>query len=244
MPDHPTTPAAAILLVDDQPANLLALEAVLAGLVEDLVRASSGEEALGLLERKDFAVVLLDVRMPGLSGFDTAKRMRASGRTRHTPVIFLSAAESDEFPVVEAYKLGAVDYLVKPLEPEVLRAKVAVFVDLFRKGERVRALERRERERAEAALRETERRFAQFMEHLPGLAWIKDLSGRYLYANGAAERAFGTLRAALYGRTDAEVFPTDTAARFRENDRRALETPVASRRSRRWSTPTGPCTTP
>ena len=163
--------------------------------------------------------------MPGLSGFETARRMRASDRARHTPVIFLSAAEIDEFPVAEAYRLGAVDYLVKPIVPDVLRAKVAVFVDLFRKGERLRDLERRERERAEEALRETEQRFARFMQHLPGLAWIKDADGRYLYANDAAERAFGTPRADLYGQTDAELFPPETAARFRENDRRAVAGP-------------------
>ncbi|MBY0513388.1 MAG: PAS domain-containing protein [Gemmataceae bacterium] len=226
MADTAPQPPADILLVDDRPANLLALEAVFSDLGETLVRAASGDEALRLLGERDFAVVLLDVRMPGLSGFETAQRMRTSDRTRHTPVIFLSAAESPEFPVAEAYRLGAVDFLVKPLVPDILRAKVAVFVDLYRKGERLRALERRERERTEEALRETERRFARFMEHLPGLAWIKDLAGRYLFANGAAERAFGTPRAGLYGKTDEEVFPPETAARFRENDRRAAETPA------------------
>src|SRR5688572_21432810 len=126
----PAPLGADILLVDDRPANLLALEAVLSGLGDHLVRAASGEEALALLAGRDFAVVLLDVQMPGLSGFETAQRMRASDRSRHTPVIFLSAAESDEFPVVEAYRLGAVDFLVKPFVPDVLRAKAAVFVDL------------------------------------------------------------------------------------------------------------------
>jgi PAS domain S-box-containing protein len=213
------------LLVDDLPANLLALEAALDGVGDRLVRAGSGEEALRALAERDFAVVLLDVRMPGLSGFETAERIRAADRTRHTPVIFLSAGESDEFPVVEAYRLGAVDYLVKPLVPDILRAKAAVFVDLHRTGARLREMERRERERAD----ETERRFARFMDHLPGLAWIKDDGGRYLYANDAAERAFGTPRAALYGRTDHEVFPPGTAAAFRENDRRAAATPAGVR---------------
>jgi PAS domain S-box-containing protein len=225
MPDEPPPPAN-ILLVDDRPENLLTLEAVLSGLGENPVRAASGEEALALLGERDFAVVLLDVRMPGLSGFETAKRMRATEHARHTPVIFLSAAESPEFPVAEAYRLGAVDFLLKPFAPDVLRAKVAVFVDLFHKGERVRDLERRERERAEQALRETEQRFARFMEHLPGLAWIKDLSGRYLYANDAAGRAFGRHASDLYGKTDDDTFPPDTAAAFRENDRRAAASPV------------------
>jgi PAS domain S-box-containing protein len=226
MPDTPSPARADIVLVDDQPANLLALEAVLAGLGQNMLRASSGEEALRLLADREVAVVLLDVRMPGLSGFETAHRIRALARARHTPIIFLSAADSPEFPVVEAYCLGAVDYLLKPIIPDILRAKVAVFVDLYRKGEQVRALERRERERVEAGLRAAEERFSRFMEHLPGLAWIKDTDGRYLYANDAAERAFGVRRADLYGKTDAEVFPPDTAARFRENDRQALDDPT------------------
>lgn len=145
-PSPPGPPGADILMVDDRPANLLALEAVLDGVGDRLVRAASGEEALALLAGRDVAVVLLDVQMPGLNGFETAKRFRALDRSRHTPIIFLSAAESDEFPVAEAYRLGAVDYLLKPLVPEILRAKVAVFVELFRRGERVRELERREGE--------------------------------------------------------------------------------------------------
>ena len=225
MPHDSPQSRADILLVDDQPANLLVLEAVLADLGQNLVRAGSGEEALAVLADRDVAVVLLDVRMPGLSGFETARRVRASARAGHTPIIFLSAAESDEFPVVDAYRLGAVDFLLKPLVPDVLRAKVAVFVDLFRKGEQVRVLERRERERVEAVLRAAELRFSRFMEHLPGLAWIKDADGRYLYANDSAERAFGVRRPDLYGKSDADVFPPDTAARFRSNDQVAMESP-------------------
>jgi PAS domain S-box-containing protein len=224
MPD--LTPPATILLVDDRPDELAGLEAVLAPLGGAAVRAASGEEALDRLAAGDFAVVLLAVRLPGLSGFETARRLRAAERDKRTPVIFLATAESPEFPVAEAYQLGAVDYLVKPLVPEIVRAKVAVFADLYRKSGRLRALERRERERAEEARRETEARFERFMQHLPGLAWIKDAAGRYLYANAAAERAFGRPRADLYGRTDDEVFPPATAAAFKENDRQAVATPA------------------
>src|SRR3954451_18384302 len=116
-PTEAPEPPVNILLVDDQPANLLALEAVLDSLRQNLVRASSGEEALRLLPGADYAVVLLDVNMPGLDGFAVAKRIRAGERSRHTPIIFLTAHDSDDFPVAEAYKLGAVDYLVKPLVP-------------------------------------------------------------------------------------------------------------------------------
>ncbi len=222
-----------ILLVDDQPANLLALEAVLEELGHRLVRTGSGEEALRRLLDQDFAVILLDVRMHGLDGFETAKLVRGRERSRHTPILFLTSHEDNRLPVEEAYALGAVDYLVKPVVPVILRAKVAVFVELFRKteqvkgqAERLRRLERREFERRlaeeDARLRRSEERFARFMQHLPGLAWIKDGQGRYVFANDAALRAFGTRREELYGRTDEEVFPAETAAQFRENDLRAL----------------------
>ncbi len=182
-------PKANVLLVDDQPANLLALEAVLEGLGHSLVKASSGEEALRRLLDQDFAVVLLDVRMHGLDGFETAKLIRGRERSRHTPILFLTAHDDNRLPVEEAYALGAVDYLVKPVVPVILRAKVAGFVELFRKteqvrrqAERLRELERREFERRlaeeDARLRVSEERFARFMQHLPGLAWIKDVQGR------------------------------------------------------------------
>ena len=126
-----------ILLVDDQPANLLALEAVLGCLGQELVKVRSGEEALRRLLDDDFAVVLLDVQMQGLDGFATAKLIRARERTRSTPIIFLTAYDTLNFPVGLAYELGAVDYLVKPVVPTILRSKVAVFVDLFQKTQQV-----------------------------------------------------------------------------------------------------------
>src|SRR5690348_9247868 len=129
MPDRPTK--VSVLLVDDEPGNLLALEAVLADLGHNLVKARSGEEALERLAEQNYAVVLLDVRMPTLDGFETARRLRGRERSRRTPVIFLTAQTGDEFPAAEAYNLGAVDYLVKPLVPEVVRAKVAGFAEIF-----------------------------------------------------------------------------------------------------------------
>jgi signal transduction histidine kinase len=136
-----------ILLVDDQPCNLLALEAILQDLGQNLVKADSGPEALRRLLNEDFAVVLLDVQMRRLDGFETARLIRDRDRSRSTPIIFLTAQDSPAFPVADAYRLGAVDYLVKPLVPEILRAKVAGFVELFQKTERLRQLERREYER-------------------------------------------------------------------------------------------------
>jgi PAS domain S-box-containing protein len=127
-----------ILLVDDQPANLLALEAILQDLGHILVQARSGEEALQRLLVGEFAVVLLDVRMPGISGFDTAKLIRADDRSRHTPIIFLTASDIDRSQMEEGYALGAVDLLVKPLLPVVLRAKVRGFVELFQDKQRTK----------------------------------------------------------------------------------------------------------
>src|SRR5437762_2154827 len=147
-----------ILLVDDQPANLQSLEAILEPLGQRLVRALSGQDALRSLLEEDFAVVLMDVLMPSLNGFEVAGFIRSRERTRHTPIIFLTAYESKEFPILEAYALGAVDYLVKPLVPAIVRAKVGEFVELFQKTEQIRQqaeqlrlFERREFERQMAA---------------------------------------------------------------------------------------------
>ena len=161
-----------ILLVDDQPANLLALEAVLGDLGHPLVLARSGAEALERLLDQDFAVVLLDVRMPGMDGFETARRIRGRERSRHTPIIFLTAHDDTGLSAEQAYALGAVDYLVKPLVPVILRAKVAGFVELFQKtaqiqrqAEQLRQVERREFEsklaQENARLRQSEERLRE-----------------------------------------------------------------------------------
>jgi signal transduction histidine kinase len=164
--DGSRTSRASILLVDDQPDNLLALETILRNLGQNLVRAQSGQEALRRLLGEDFAVILLDVRMPDLDGYETARLIRGRDRSAHTPIIFLTAVEGPDFPALEAYSLGAVDYLVKPLVPDILRSKVAVFVELYhkteeikRQGELLREMEHREFERrlAEERYRETHR---------------------------------------------------------------------------------------
>lgn len=121
-----------ILLVDDEQANLDALEAVLEGLGQRLIRALRGEQALKCVLEHDFAVILLDVQMPGMSGIETAALIRARERSRTTPIIFLTGMMRTAEMVFSGYSAGAVDYLMKPLEPEVLRAKVAVFVELDR----------------------------------------------------------------------------------------------------------------
>ncbi len=142
-------PQADILLVDDQPASLAALDATLEPLGQRLHQASSGRQALKLLLERDFAVVLLDVRMPGMDGFETARLIRERPRSSRTPIIFLTGIDQGRLPEFRAYALGAVDYLVKPFEPEILRSKVSVLVELAQKTEQVRlaAEMMRERER-------------------------------------------------------------------------------------------------
>jgi len=125
---------AKILLVDDRPENLLALEAILSALDQTLVRASSGEEALKALLTDDFAVILLDVQMPGMDGFETASHIKRRERTRDIPIIFLTAINHGPHHTFRGYAAGAVDYISKPFDPWVLRAKVSVFVDLYMKN--------------------------------------------------------------------------------------------------------------
>ena len=124
-----------ILLVDDQPNNLLALESILGDTGENLVKAQSGSAALRELLHMDFAVILLDVQMPDLDGFETATLIRQRDRSKDTPIIFLTALSRSETNVFRGYELGAVDYIFKPFHPEILRSKVAVFVELFRQRE-------------------------------------------------------------------------------------------------------------
>lgn len=123
-----------VLIVDDRRDNRLALSAVLEALQVEIVEAASGEEALSQLLEGDFAVVVLDVQMPVVDGFETARLIKARERTRHLPIIFLTAISGDPEHFLEGYRSGAVDYIYKPFQPEFLRAKVSVFCELWRRG--------------------------------------------------------------------------------------------------------------
>jgi len=146
MPVAPVGPVD-ILLVDDHPDKLVALESVLAELGQNIVKAHSGKEALRRLLERDFAVILLDVNMPIMDGFETAAVLRQRARNEHTPIIFITAY-GDDTHVARGYSLGAVDYILTPVVPEVLRAKVSVFVELFRAAEQIRRQSARLAERA------------------------------------------------------------------------------------------------
>ena len=151
-----------VLAVDDHPANLRALDALLAERRVRLTTAASGEEALRLLMDREFALILLDLHLPGIDGLETARLIRSSPRSESTPIIFLTAHDPVESQVMRAYALGAVDFLFKPIIPEVLLAKVRVFIDLFDKTLQIsrHAEELREVERRHHELRlEQERRY-------------------------------------------------------------------------------------
>ena len=121
-----------ILIVDDRPENLLSMESLIESPELNIVRASSGNEALGLMLDYEFAIVLLDVQMPGMDGFETAELMRGSEKTKHVPIIFVTALSKDQKYVFRGYESGAVDFLFKPLEPEILKSKVKVFCEIYR----------------------------------------------------------------------------------------------------------------
>jgi CheY-like chemotaxis protein len=162
------TERARILLVDDRPENLVALEAILGSLDQILVRAESGEEALRSLLRDDYALILLDAQMPGMDGFETAGRIKARERTKDVPIIFLTAADDDSRSAYRGYASGAADYIAKPFDPWLLRAKVEIFVDLWRAGRRLKTqaemLRRQLEERPVDVLGELSRRIADVEE--------------------------------------------------------------------------------
>jgi two-component system, sensor histidine kinase and response regulator len=156
-----------ILLVDDQHPNLVALEAMLQGLGQNLIRAQSGREALKWLLTHECAVILLDVKMPEMDGFETATLIRQRDKSRHTPILFLTAADKSHTDAVRGYAVGAVDYLVKPVVPEFVRSKVAVFVELARKSDLLRRQSQllAENEQAALELAETRAELVRELEH-------------------------------------------------------------------------------
>jgi len=179
-----SSPRAAILLVDDHPANLTALAGTLSPLGHRLVTASSGREAIQALAVEEFALVLLDVQMPELGGFATATLMRDNPRTAHVPIIFVTALERDAPNVFEGYARGAVDYLLKPLDPAILRSKVQVFVSLFLKEKdlEARALALVERERRDLR-RKNQAYVENLLDSMPLCLWALRPDGGVDYCN-------------------------------------------------------------
>src|SRR3954468_16686578 len=189
-----------ILIVDDRPENLLALEAILEPLGQTLVRANSGDDALRKLLTHDVAAILLDVQMPGMNGFEAARLIKARERSKYIPIIFLTAISKDEQYVFEGYSVGAVDYLAKPFQPDILRSKVSVYVDLYLKQkqlslqqEMLRASELRELElKHKLELTESEARFSEIVGSAMDAIVVFDADGLVSLFNTAAERMFCT----------------------------------------------------
>ena len=203
-------PQAAILLVDDTPANLVALEAILDPLGQRLVTAGSGREALRTLLDEDFALILLDVRMADMDGFETARLIRARALTEHVPIIFVTAFDRAETDMRSGYELGAADFIFKPFQADALRAKVGVFVDLFQKTEamrlqadRLRKMElreaRRRLEQAERGRAQAEARFENILDLAPDGIFAVDAEDHLVLFNKGAERLFGHGATDVYG---------------------------------------------
>lgn len=193
MSQHP-----AILVVDDQHSNLVAIEAIFDGEPVDLVKVSSGQEALKLLLQREFALVLLDVQMPDMDGFEVAEVMRSNARTENIPIIFLTAINKDQRYIFRGYETGGVDYLFKPIDPIILRSKVRVFLELDQKNRSLREslrLLQMERDHNQMLLR-------SLGEGLIGVTQ----SGNVFYANPAAEQMLGRPLDELIGSRLTDIF--------------------------------------
>ncbi len=190
-----------ILLVDDDPHNLGALDAVLEAEDCNLVHAASGEEALRYLLTRDVAVILMDVHMPLLDGFETAALIRGQARSADTPIIFLTAAVTGHLARSRGYSLGAVDYITKPFDPDVLRSKIAVFVELFKKTAQV--------EQQARQLGETTVFLNSILESSTGYAIMAlDLQGRFLAWNAGARRMYGYSADEMVGKQSVKLLHT------------------------------------
>ncbi len=206
-----------ILVVDDRPENVLALTAILTDPSYNVVTANTGAEALKKILKHDFAMVLLDVLMPAMDGFETARLIFEREASKHIPIIFLTAVGSDVSTIYKAYSLGAVDYLVKPIEPEIVKAKVAVFADLYRKSRRLQRQEKElrwaERALSEQVLSEHEAEFqATFEKAAAGIAHVST-DGRWLRINPRLCEIIGyPQKDALKLRLQDVVHPDDLVA--------------------------------
>jgi len=180
--DMQSQPKVNVLLVDDNPENLIALEAILDDLGQNIVKASSGEEALRCLLNQDFAVILLDVQMPGMDGFETATLIRQREKSRNTPIIFLTAFSTSDKLMFKGYALGAVDYLLKPIDPVILTSKVAVFVELFKKTMEVKQ-QATQLAAMNVELKQSEQRFRCLSACSPVGIFLTDTNGKCTYTN-------------------------------------------------------------
>lgn len=205
-----------LLLVDDEARNLEVLESILAAPDRNLVRAQSAEEALLALIQRDFAAIVLDIQMPTMSGFDLARLIKQRKRNQHIPIIFLTAYFQDSKDVLSGYDVGAVDYLTKPLDPQILKSKVSVFVELFRSNRALAAanfsLENEIIERRQAELARD--RLAAIVESSSDAILSKTLEGVITTWNRGAQRMFGYAAEEIVGSSLAVLLPAGKEDEF------------------------------
>jgi PAS domain S-box-containing protein len=199
-----------ILMVDDQPAKLLTYEAILGDLGENLIQAKSAREALEWLLREEIGVVLTDVSMPDLDGFELAKMIRDHPRYRRTSIIFCSAIHMSDRDRLMGYQCGAVDYVSVPVIPEILRAKVSVFADLYRKTRQLETLNQ-----------ELEQRVS-ILQSTSAVVYVTDAEGRFGHVNRRFEEVFGITLDAVRGKSAFDIFPRELAEAFEVNNRQVL----------------------
>lgn len=230
-----------VLLVDDRPENLVALQAILNSPSYNLVQANSGAEALRCLLNQDFAVILLDVQMPGMDGFETATLIRSRDRSRSTPIIFITAFSSNDTHVFKGYSLGAVDYLFKPLKPEILTSKVQVFVELFQKTVEVKQ-QATLLAAVNSELSKSEERFRTLCACSPLGIYLADVEGRCTYMNPRCQAISGLILeeslAEVWQRSvhpeDRDRVVADWLAWIKEGHEYSNEFRLASNESVRW----------
>ncbi len=201
-----------ILMVDDQPGKLMGYEAILGELGENLLSASDGRGALEQLLKHDVAVILMDVCMPEQDGFELVELIRQHHRFRDTAIIYVSAVQMSDTDLIKGYNSGAVDYVSVPVIPEVLRAKVSVFVDLYRKTKALeklnQGLEQRVSERT-AKLLESEERFRLMADTIPSLVWTADADGNLTYANERCRDYVGDLQMEMGNQLLESIHPDE-----------------------------------
>ena len=184
-----TTRPINLLLVDDHPSNLLALEAVLSDREYNLIMAHSGYEAIELMKTHEIALVLLDIQMPGMDGFETARQMKSIEGCRDIPIIFITAVYNEDPFIKKGYEVGGIDYFSKPFDPEILRLKVRLYSSFRQKTYLLQEREKRIKETEE--LLKTGRKLSDALESLPVGVLIADADGRVCQANEQALKILG-----------------------------------------------------
>lgn len=220
-----------ILLVDDTPAKLLTYEVILAELQENLIKTGSAEEAFAVLLKNDVALILTDVSMPSVDGFEFARMLRAHPRFALTPIVFVSAIAHSDLDRLRGYASGAVDYVTTPVVPEMLRAKVKMFADIYRRQKELEALkselETRVAERT-ARLAESEERYRMLVDNANDIVATIDLEGRFTSLNPAVERILGYKPDELVGKSVSSYVPDDEMTKHEAMLERKLKGEVST----------------